>query len=86
MPIKEQRGLGSHQECQHILADCAGKKPVPWGGEPRRTEGLSSAALRLLVPGGSSPAALSAVGQSTAWLLQEDPKQGPKMAPSGNKG
>ena len=62
MPLGERRGLGRHQACQHILAGGAGGKPAVWGREPRRAEGPSSAALRLLVPGGSLPVALSAAG------------------------
>ena len=62
VPLGERRGLGSHRECRHILAGGAGGKPAPRGREPRRAEGPGSAALRLLVPAGSSPAALCAAG------------------------
>ena len=60
--VGERRGLGSQQERRHVLAGGAGRKPAARGTEPGRPEGPSSAALRLLVPPGSSPVALAAAG------------------------
>ena len=62
MPVGALRGLGSQQEPRHVLAGGAGRKPAARGKEPGGADGPSSAALRLLVPGGSSPVALCAAG------------------------
>ena len=62
MPVGTLRGLGSQQERRHVLAGGTGRKPAARGREPGRADGPSSAALRLLVPPGSSPVALSAAG------------------------
>ena len=62
MPVGALRGLGSQQEQRHVLAGGAGRKPAAQGKEPGGADGPSSAALRLLVPGGSSPVALCAAG------------------------
>ena len=62
VPLRQRRGLGSHQERRHVLAGGAGRKRAARGTEPGRPEAPSSAALRLLVPPGSSPLALAAAG------------------------
>ena len=62
VPLGQRRGLGSHQERRHVLAGGAGRRPAARGTEPGRPEAPSSAALRLLVPPGSSPVALAAAG------------------------
>ena len=62
VPLGQRRGLGSHQERRHVLAGGAGRKRAARGTEPGRPEAPSSAALRLLLPPGSSPVALAAAG------------------------
>ena len=51
-----------HRERQHVLAGGVGRKLAMLGRERGRAEGPSSATLRLLVQGSSSPVALSAAG------------------------
>ena len=63
VPLRSRGGWGDTRNAgTYWLAGGAGTKPAARGREPGRAEGPSSAMLRLLAPGGSSPLALSAAG------------------------
>lgn len=77
VPLREHRGLKSHQEHQHSLGG-AGRKPAMWVREPQRAEGPSWC----WVAAPQRPFLLWGCSVSTAWFLQG--KQRALTAPSGN--